>query len=149
MFKTFLMMNKVLTFVSVAFVVIQSILAIIIVFGGGVVPTHWNIFGETDAYSNAYDIIILLIINVLSFVLLLWLSNHPEFCNFPRPFRNKEVAHKNMTRMLRWLGLYVSAIFLYITIGVLTGSLSIAILLLILGCASYTMVVGIVRLSKS
>ena len=82
-------------------------------------------------------------------MLLRWLSKHPEACNFPRPFKDREVAFSNMSILLKQVELYISAIFLYITIGILCHNLWIPFIYLWAVCLVYTIIVGIIRLCKS
>ena len=94
------MRTKIISHISFAFLAIQMVLSIVLVAIGETIPVHWNICGEIDAYGSAYNILIVTFLNVLSYILLRWLSKHPEVCNFPRPFKDKDVAFSNMSSLL-------------------------------------------------
>ncbi len=143
------MKTKIISYIIFVFILIQIVLSIIVVVVNKTIPIHWDISGEIDAYGSSYNIFILTLINILSYILLRWLSKHPELCNFPRPFKNREVAFSNMSALLKWVELYVCAIILYITIGILCHHLWISIIYLIVACLVYTTIVGIIKLYKS
>lgn len=121
-------MNRIVNHAANVSLAAQIILSIIIVWNGGNIPTHWNAYGEIDSYGNSSNVIILTLLNVLSAVFLHWLSNHPEVCNFPRPFKNRETAFRRMSDFVRLIRFEVSAIFLYITVAMIYRELWIGIL---------------------
>lgn len=143
------MKTKIISYLISIFILIQIVLSIIVVIIHKTIPLHWNIYGEIDTYESSYNIFILTSINILSYILLRWLSKHPESCNFPRPFKNRDVAFSNMSSLLRWVELYICAIFLYITIGILCHNLWIPIIYLLIAGIIYTTIVGIIKLYKS
>lgn len=51
--------------------------------------------------------------------------------------------------MLKMVELYISALFLYITIGTFSRNLCIYIIYIFISCLIYTIVAGIVKLCKS
>lgn len=141
--------TKIISYISFAFLAIQIVLSIIIVAIDKTIPIHWNIYGEIDTYGDAYNILIVTFLNILSYILLHWLSMHPEVCNFPRPFKDKDVAFSNMSALLKWVELYVAALMLYITIGTLCNNLWIPVIYLLIIGLIYTTIAGIIRLSRS
>lgn len=143
------MKTKMISYIISVFILIQIVLSIIVVVIHKTIPLHWNISGEIDAYGSSYNIFILTSINILSYILLRWLSMHPESCNFPRPFKNRDVAFNNMSALLKWVELYVCAIILYITIGILCHNLWISIIYLLIAGLVYTTIIGIIKLYKS
>ena len=143
------MRTKIISYISFAFLAIQMVLSIVIVAIGETIPVHWNIYGEIDAYGSAYNILIVTFLNLLSYILLRWLSRHPEVCNFPCPFKDKHVAFNNMSALLKWMEWYVAALMLYITIGTLYRNLWMPVIYLLTIGLIYTTIAGIIRLSKS
>ena len=143
------MKNKVVSFISYLFLAAQFVLSIVISLIEKNIPIHWNIYGDVDAYGSSYYIFVITSINFASFIFLRWLSLHPEVCNFPRPFKNKDIAYSIMSAMLKMVELYISALFLYITIGTFSRNLCIYIIYIFISCLIYTIVAGIVKLCKS
>ncbi|MDE7179846.1 MAG: DUF1648 domain-containing protein [Muribaculaceae bacterium] len=143
------MKNNILSGVTIAFIIIQIVLSIVVVVSAKTIPTHWNAYGEIDAYGSCYNILYVTAFNVLIYILLRWTSNHPEYCNFPQPFKDKEVAYANLKRFSQWIELWMSAMFLYITIGTLYHHLWIWVIFLIAGVIIYTSIVWIIKLAKS
>lgn len=143
------MKNKAISFITYLFLTTQLVLSIIIFLIDNTIPIHWNISGDVDAYGSSYYILVITSINFASFILLRWLSLHPEVCNFPQPFKNKEIAFINMSSMLKLIELYISAIFLYITIGTICNNMCIYIIYIFMICLIYTIIAGIVKLCKS
>lgn len=143
------MKTNIISYISSVFILFQIVLSIIVVIIHKTIPLHWNIYGEIDSYGSSYNIFILTSINIFSCILLRWLSKHPESCNFPRPFKNRDVAFSNMSALLRRVELYVCALFLYITIGTLCHNLWISIIYLLIAGIIYTTIVGIIKLYKS
>lgn len=143
------MKNKVISLIVFLFIVTQFVLSIVVFLTDETIPIHWNLYGEIDAYGSSSNIFIITSINIASYIFLRWLSLHPEFCNFPRPFKNRDIAFKNMSSLLRWVELYVSAIILYITTGTISHNLYIYIIYILVICLIITTIVGINKLSKS
>ena len=143
------MKNKIILYITCLFVVVQTVLSILIFLNEKTIPLHWNLTGAVDSYGNSYNVFVLTVINITSYILLYWLSLHPEICNFPRPFKDRDVAFKNMSSMLRWIELFLSAIFLYITIGIFFHYMSVYIIYLLVVSLISATVVGIKKLSKS
>ncbi len=141
-------MNKIFKSVTDISIAVQIILSLIIICNSSNIPLHWNIYGEIDAYGEPTDVIILIVLNFFSAVSLLWLSNHPEICNFPRPFKDRETAFKRMTEFILCIRLGVSIIFLYIT-AMMIYKLWIGILYILISIFIYISITGIIKISKS
>lgn len=143
------MKNKIITCTTLLLLLIQAVLAIAVVESGKTIPIHWNLHGEIDAYGQSYNALFIVICNVLSYAILRWLSKHPEACNYPRPFKDKEKAYANVSTMLNWVAFYLCAVFLYITIGIVYHKLWMPVICILFLGLIYSVILGIIRLIKS
>lgn len=143
------MKTKLIAHTISVLVSIQVVLSIIVVVKYNTIPLHWDISGEIDYYGSSYNIFILTSINIVCYIILRWLGQHPESCNFPRPFKNREVAFRNMSILLKWVELYVCTIFLYLTLSILCRNMCILIIYLLIAGLIYTSIAGIIKLYKS
>lgn len=48
-----------------------------------IIPVHFNILGETDAYGDKSDLFILLALSAATYLGLGWLIRHPDNLNYP------------------------------------------------------------------
>lgn len=142
-------MNKLISLFSILFSIIQIVLSFIIIIENKTIPTHWNLLGEVDEYGSSINILIITIINILSFISLTFLSNHPEICNFPSPYKNKKIAFKKMSNLITLIKLFISVIFFYITLSCLFNIFNVYFLIIIFVCLVVETIIGVVGLVKS
>jgi len=149
-FKILSMKNKVIAYIAYFLLFAQIVLTAIILIINKTIPTHWNFSGEIDATGSPYNILIITAANIFSFLFLSWLGKHPEYCNFPRPFKNQELAFSNIYSLCNRVRLYMSVLFLYMTIVSLYPNLPILTpILLLMACLMYTTIKWIIKLGKS
>lgn len=79
------------------------------------IPSHFNLTGQPDAYSNKSDILYYPILAVIAYVLMTLLARYPHFFNYPWPIteqntsRQYRLARELINRsklLLIWLLLY-------------------------------------------
>lgn len=121
------MKNNVVKYTDAVLLAVQIILSAIIAFSRDEIPTHWNYRGEIDDSGSSFTILLLSLINILLFVLFNWLKKHPELCNFPRPFKNREAAYAAMKALVTSVSIFINVIFLFVTLSVLLGHMYAAV----------------------
>lgn len=143
------MNNKCIAYINILFLIIQFFLSAVIILKGNQIPLHWDICEKIDSYGSAWNIVILVLLNIFLNVVFHWLKRHPEFCNFPRPFKNRDIAFRNMSNLIQWIGFYVSLLFLYLTVGILFHRIWIWCFFTLIIAFIFTIIAGIVKLWKS
>lgn len=143
------MKNKLIAYINILFLIIQLFLSAIILLTRKQIPLHWDIYGKIDSYGSAWNIVILALLNIFFNVIFHWLKCHPEFCNFPRAFKNPNIAFKYMSNLIQWLGFYVSLLFLYITIGIIFHRIWIWFFFTLIIVFMFSIIIYIIKLWKS
>jgi uncharacterized membrane protein len=74
-----------------------------------IIPTHYGLSGEPDAYGGKESLLILPIISICTAVLLTVLSRFPHRCNYPWPITAENAPRQYaLTRLLlRWITLEI------------------------------------------
>jgi len=82
-----------------------------------VVPMHYNIHGEVDGYGGSKAVLIILpIINILTYAVLTILNKYPHIFNFPTAVteENAFFLYKSSTRMVRQLKLLIALLIAFL-----------------------------------
>lgn len=135
--------------ISAILVVAQSVVAVLVLCGDGDVVSHWNFRGEADGWGSRSSIILLTVFNVMSASILYFLYRHPQLCNIPRPFKDRQIGLCLMKRLVAYIWLDVSLLFLFITASVFFGHMLIWGIYLLIAVMVVTTVVGVVKLTKA
>lgn len=82
------------------------------------VAVHYNIWGEPDVYGNKSTLIVLLIINSVTYLLLTVLNRYPHLFNFPVKVTeyNRDVLFFYGKRMIRVLKCQMVFVFSFLII---------------------------------
>ena len=90
-----------------------------------VIPSHFNLSGKPDAYSQKWHIFILPFIGILLYTFLSILNKYPHKFNFPVIITNQnaEKQYSMACRMIRVLKMLVLMLFLYLTITTIAISM--------------------------
>lgn len=121
-----------------------------LLYGPENLPSHWAINGSIDSYDNSESIIMLPIFSIIIYVLFTFFQKRPQYCNFPKPFRNKETAYKIMADFAYSIKVITIILLSYFTIcSALCISLNIFISLSIIIIDIITMIYYISKLSKA
>jgi uncharacterized membrane protein len=85
-----------------------------------IIPSHFNINGEVDAYGDKSTIIIPLMIHIGVTFLLFWIGNHPEKHNYSVTIteENKSVQYALSSRLMRNLNIIIGMIFTTISYSI-------------------------------
>ena len=85
------------------------------------IPVHFDLNGHADGYSSKYFIFMLPFIAALIFLLLSYLSRHPENISYPVKIEadNAERQYRIAVRFLRILKLNISVVFMLIIFAVI------------------------------
>ncbi len=80
------------------------------------IPIHFNARGEVDGVGEKYTLYILVLIQIILFVGLNFLSKKPHLYNYPVPItdENKVRQYQLASRFIRVLNLFISLTFLVI-----------------------------------
>ena len=89
------------------------------------IPQHFDINGEPDAFNKKSMIWVLVAIGVLTYLGMAWLLKKPHLFNFPQQVteENAERLYKSATRMIRILNTLIACLFAYITYGIIHTAL--------------------------
>ncbi|MDK7375112.1 MULTISPECIES: DUF1648 domain-containing protein [Weeksella] len=120
------------------------------------IPIHFNARGEVDGVGEKYTLYILVLIQIILFIGLNFLSKKPHLYNYPVPITddNKAQQYQLASRFIRVLNLFISFIFfllIYETISVAlekSNGLGEWFLPLFLGLTFVPTLVYLVRASK-
>ncbi|SUP52121.1 Predicted integral membrane protein [Weeksella virosa] len=77
------------------------------------IPIHFNARGEVDGVGEKYTLYILVLIQIILFIGLNFLSKKPHLYNYPVPITddNKAQQYQLASRFIRVLNLFISFIF--------------------------------------
>jgi hypothetical protein len=115
-----------------------------------IVPTHFGITGDADAYGPRWNVLVLAGIWAGMQALFGLLATKPRLFNYPVPVtsENAQRLYREGERMLVWLGVALAAIFA--GIGLLLFGLPGSLLTALGGAATVVItIVGVVRLMKA
>lgn len=99
-----------------------------IIVRGTEIPFHWNVKGEIDSVGSCWNVLLLVVLEVLTFWMLAFLQSHPKYCNYPRTFNNQAKAMEIMGDILGWLNVTTTMTMLYMAVSIYVGKLSLVIL---------------------
>lgn len=112
-----------------------------------VVPTHFGVTGEADAWGPRWSVLVMVAVWLLLAVGIAVLSRFPRVFNYPVPVteENAQPLYREAERMLVWLAASMSLVFGAISAAVLGADATVFV---VLGLAAtfVAMVVGIVRM---
>jgi uncharacterized membrane protein len=111
---------------AIAFMILIGVLLILILNYGSTpdqIPTHYNMSSAPDAFGSKSSIWILVAINIVLFALLTWISNFPQWYNYPVEItvENAERQYTLAVRMMRVLKIVLTMIFAYILLHSISG----------------------------
>ena len=109
-------MTKIWNTLTFVCIFLQIVLTVYICINMSEIPIHWNIYGTIDRYASPWESLILPIISASTTTLILWFQKHPQYCNFPRNFIDKEIAYKTMKETLAFVGFSFNVFMLYLAI---------------------------------
>ncbi len=80
------------------------------------IPIHFKFDGTPDGFSSKNSIWILPIIGLFSFLLLFFLNKKPHIFNYPQKVTeaNAQRLYTDATKMIRWLNISISLMFLFL-----------------------------------
>lgn len=115
-----------------------------------VVPTHFGITGEADAFGPRWTLLVLLAIWAALQLLIAWMSRHPEWGNVPVAITeaNAQRVYREVERMLVLLGAALVVVFGGIVLSVAGLSGQAALWLGVAGVLAAT-AAGIVRILRA
>lgn len=146
-------MNKSITkeILPLGLILLSTILIIITLCNGSkYLPSHWNISGEIDSYDDSASVLILLISSIIIYAFMTFFQRNPQYCNYPRPFKDFNKAHKIMAHFAYVTKTITIALFTYFTIcSILCETLNIFIVLSIIIADIIAMIFYISKLSKA
>lgn len=111
------------------------------------IPTHFTFAGEADGWGPKSTIFILVAIFTVLTLGISWLSSRPQLLNYPFVITedNAQACYREAVRMMVWLSVGISALYVAAAVGTITGIspgfLFAAVLTLTLGATA----VGLVR----
>lgn len=113
--------NRCLDIIGIVLVIILVIITFI--YWGkapDIVPTHYNLKGEIDAYGSKNTLFILLPIAVIMYVAIAILAKFPNIYNYPVEInqKNKEKQYFMATTFIRVINVEVLLMFLYIQVSI-------------------------------
>ncbi len=81
------------------------------------IPTHYNLFGQPDAFNPRWSIFILPALALMLFFGMSWLQKLPHIYNYPVEVNesNANYLYSTGVRLIRFIKLIVILIFSYIT----------------------------------
>lgn len=126
---------------------VQIVLTCMVVMWRNEIPLHWNLAGEIDRTGSAYEIIWLVVISAAIYLLLTFLQRHPERCNFPFKYHDRDEAFRLMSELVGCIKLCIMLMMSLICVLTYTGSSMMGLWLIALAIIIFS-VYYCVRLSK-
>lgn len=139
-------MNKLLKAIATALALIQIAMTVMILTGSPTIITHWGLTGKPDATGSKYTSILLCVMNTLIYTLFWAIDRHPQWCNYPKEFVNRERANIYLLKMSWTVAIWLAlAPAVYLTYAMYSGSnLNHWIIPLLFLCG----IIGIVNCAK-
>lgn len=122
-------MNRLFIFLNALMIGLQVILCIFAAIHDEILPIHWNIAGEIDAYGPAWCIFIIPGVSFLSWCLISYLKSQERFINIPDNVNDPRKALRIAKELLDYVVLWISAFSLYLVLCVSTGRISPTIMI--------------------
>lgn len=81
------------------------------------IPSHFDIHGEVDAYSNKSILWLLPMIGLITYIGLAFLNRYPHIFNYPKKItiENAAYQYKMATRFIRSLNTLIIGLFTYLS----------------------------------
>lgn len=115
--------SKFLKLLATALTLAQVVMTIFILTGPATITTHWGLAGNPDGSGSKFGSIVLCVLNTCVYALFWVIDRHPQWCNYPKKFANREIAKVYLLKMLWIIGIWFAfAPAVYFTYMMYSGS---------------------------
>ncbi len=114
-------MKKINNILAAFFAIVMLGVSIAVIVRGTQVPIHWGLSSEPDSYGSCWSVVTLVIIEIFTFIGLVYLQRHPRLYNIPWKLKDKKRGAEIVSEIVGWLNATVALNMAYLAVCVYVG----------------------------